>query len=118
MARIKQLFEEKNIRRLFEFNLLVKGLFAFFEIVGGITPYFISPQFILRTVQSITQNELSEDPRDFISSHLLHWAENFSVSTQHFTAFYLLSHGVIKLWLIWGLYRDKLWYYPVSIAVF
>ena len=29
-----------------------------------------------------------------------------------------MSHGVIKLWLIIGLLRRKLWYYPLAIAVF
>ena len=33
-------------------------------------------------------------------------------------AAYLFSHGGIKLWLIVGLLREKLWYYPVAIAVF
>jgi hypothetical protein len=29
-----------------------------------------------------------------------------------------LSHGVVKLWLIIGLLRQKLWYYPLAAAVF
>ena len=42
------------------------------------------------------------------------WAQDFSVATQHFYAFYLLSHGVVKLLLVAGLLRDKLWAYPAS----
>lgn len=41
-----------------------------------------------------------------------------SVSSQQFAAFYLLSHGGIKLWLIIGLWRKKLGYYPAAKAVF
>ena len=41
-----------------------------------------------------------------------------SVGAQQFAAFYLLSHGVVKTWLIVGLLREKLWYYPVAIVVF
>ena len=40
------------------------------------------------------------------------------MSTRNFTTVYLLSHGVIKLWLIIGLLRAKLSYYPVAIGVF
>ena len=29
-----------------------------------------------------------------------------------------MSHGVVKLWLIIGLLRQKLWYYPLAAAVF
>ena len=30
---------------------------------------------------------------------------------------YLLSHGVVKLFLIAGLLRNRLWAYPVSLVV-
>ena len=33
-------------------------------------------------------------------------------------AIYLFGHGVIKLWIIIGLLRKKLWYYPVAMIVF
>ncbi|MDN7444297.1 DUF2127 domain-containing protein [Burkholderia cepacia] len=35
-----------------------------------------------------------------------------------FAALYLLAHGIIKLWLIIGLLRQRLWYYPTSIGIF
>jgi uncharacterized membrane protein len=44
-------------------------------------------------------------------------AQNLTVSTQRFYAFYLLSHGVIKLLLVAGLLRKKLRAYPASLLV-
>ena len=44
-------------------------------------------------------------------------AHNFSVQTQHFYAFYLSSHGVVKVALVVGLLREKLWAYPASRIV-
>jgi uncharacterized membrane protein len=41
----------------------------------------------------------------------------FSVSSQHFYAFYLLSHGLVKVALVIGLLRNKLWAYPASLVV-
>jgi uncharacterized membrane protein len=73
---------------------------------------------LLKTVSVLTQEELVEDPRDVIANYLLHSAQNLSIGTQLFVAFYLLSHGSIKLWLIIGLLRQKLWYYPTAIVVF
>ena len=35
-----------------------------------------------------------------------------------FTAYYLASHGIVKLFVIIGLWRKKLWYYPTAIVVF
>jgi uncharacterized membrane protein len=42
-------------------------------------------------------------------------AQHFSVASKSFYAFYLLSHGVIKLLLVIGLLRNQLWSYPASL---
>jgi len=73
---------------------------------------------LLRAASILTQEELLEDPRDLVANFLLHSAQNLSVSTQRFMALYLLAHGSVKLWLIVGLLREKLWYYPTAIVVF
>ncbi len=116
--RSDKLFAEKNIHRVFEVSLVFKGLFALLEILSGIAAYWVSQHALLDLAQRITQHELAEDPRDLLADYFLHLAQNMSMSTQHFTAFFLVSHGVVKLWLIIGLLREKLWYYPVAIVVF
>jgi uncharacterized membrane protein len=118
MSYIKKLFEEKNIHLAFDISLLFKGVLAVFEVIGGILAYFVSQQFLLQIVSAITQEELTEDPRDFIANYLVHSVQYLSISAEHFAAFYLLAHGIIKLWLIVGLLRKKLWYYPTAIIVF
>ena len=97
---------------------MLKGLLALGEIVGGIVAFFVTRDFLLKTVSVLTQEELAEDPRDLIANYLQHSAQSLSIGTQLFVAFYLLSHGSIKLWLIIGLLRQKLWYYPTAIVVF
>lgn len=118
MVGIKKLLDEKNVHVVFEISLMIKAVFALAEIATGIFAYFVTRQFLLDLVHAITQTEFTEDPRDFVANYLLHAAQGLSVSSQHFTAFYLLSHGVIKLWLIIGLWRKRLGYYPTAIAVF
>lgn len=113
-----QLLEEKNIRRFFEISLIFKGLFALLEIFGGIAAYFISEKWLLNYVQDFALAEIADNPDNFIANHLLQWAQNFSISSKHFAAFYLLSHGIIKLWLVIGLLRNQLWYYPTALAIF
>lgn len=116
--RSEKLLAEKNIHLVFEASLIFKGLFALLEIIGGIAVYWVSQHALLDLVQAITQAELAEDPRDLVANHLLHLAQNLSIGAQHFTAFFLVSHGVTKLWLIIGLLRQKLWYYPLAIVIF
>ena len=67
-------------------------------------------------VNFLTEEELIEDPGDFLVTRLLDFTQNFSVSSKAFYAFYLLSHGAIKLFLVSGLLRGKLWSYPASLA--
>lgn len=114
----KKFFDEKNVHIAFEISLAFKGVFALMEIAAGIFAYFVSKQFLFDLVEVITRTELSEDPRDFIANYLFHAAQSLSVSAQHFTAIYLLSHGAVKLWLIVGLWKKKLGYYPTAIGIF
>jgi uncharacterized membrane protein len=113
-----RLLEEKNIHLVFEVSLFLKGAFAIAEVLAGIGVYFVTQQFLFRLVERVTREELLEDRRDWIANYLFQSAQHFSVSTRNFTAVYLLSHGVVKLWLIVGLLRGKLRYYPIAIAVF
>lgn len=115
---IDQDTKEKDIFYFFEGSVILKGLHAIIEIVGGILVLFISRNFLIETVLKITHQELIEDSRDFISNYLLHASQNFSTGSKHFIAFYLLSHGIIKGILVIALLRKKLWAYPTSIFVF
>ena len=112
------MLQRNAVHAAFKVSLFFKGAFALVEIAASIFAYFVTKQFLIDLVQGITAAELSEDPRDFIATHLFHAAQDMSVSSQRFTAIYLLAHGVVKLWLICGLWRKKLGYYRAAIAVF
>ena len=108
---------ERRIHQIFEISVLLKGAHALIECIGGLILVIMSTNVITSMVNVFTQEELIEDPNDFVATHLLSLAQNFTVSTQHFYAFYLLSHGLIKVLLVIGLLRNKLWAYPVSLVV-
>jgi uncharacterized membrane protein len=108
---------ERHIHQIFEVSILLKGAHALVECIGGLALAFVSTGTITSLVNSLTQEELVEDPNDFLATHLLALAENITLSTQHFYAFYLLSHGMIKVLLVIGLLRNKLWSYPASLVV-
>jgi uncharacterized membrane protein len=109
--------DERRIHQLFKISVLLKGAHALIECIGGLALAFVSTSAITNLIKSLTQDELIEDPKDFVGTHLLSMAQNFTVSTQHFYAFYLLSHGAIKVFLVIGLLRGKFWAYPVSLVV-
>jgi uncharacterized membrane protein len=108
---------ERRVHQIFEISILLKGAHALIECIGGLVLAFVSTSTIRNLVDALTQEELIEDPNDFVASHLFSLAQNFTVSTQRFYAFYLLSHGIIKVFLVFGLLRNKLWAYPASLVV-
>jgi uncharacterized membrane protein len=109
---------EQRLHRFFEITLLLKALFAVGEIVAAIGVYVAPLDRVADFVGAITQAELTAHPHDFVAAHLSVWAANLSVGAQRFVALYLLSHGAVKLWVIIGLMRERLWYYPVALALF
>lgn len=108
---------ERRIHQIFEVSVLLKGAHAAVEAVGGLALALTNNQWIRDLVTQATQSELIEDQRDFIANHLVTWAQGFSIEAQHFYAWYLLSHGVVKLALVTGLLMRKLWAYPTTMVV-
>jgi uncharacterized membrane protein len=97
----------------FDVALVLKGIDGFLELVGGILLLLVSPDSINHFAQRITQHELSEDPNDLLVHHLLRLTSNLH-NTQTFGALYLLTHGLVKLVIVYGLFRRERWAYPVA----
>lgn len=103
---------------LFRVSVLLKGFDGALEIVGGIALWVVSPGLIVRVVGLLTQDEIAEDPHDIVANYLRHASGHFSLLSEHFMAIYLLGHGLVKIFVVVALLRNKLWAYPVAISVF
>jgi uncharacterized membrane protein len=108
---------EHRIHQIFQVSVLLKGVHALLECLGGAALALVSTSSIVNFVNAITQDELVKDTNDFVATRLLAFAQEFSVQTQHFYASYLLSHGLVKVALVVGLLKEKLWAYPASLVV-
>lgn len=118
IQQVKKYLNEKNTHLAFEVGIILKGIYAIIEIISGIVILFISQNFVQSIVYLVTQGELLEDPNDSISRFLVHSAQYFTLNSQHFASFYLLIHGIIKLFLVENLMKKRLWAYPTAIIVF
>ncbi|HKT96245.1 MAG TPA: DUF2127 domain-containing protein [Paraburkholderia sp.] len=118
MVALKTFFDKNKLHLLFELSLWFKAIFALSEIVSGLATWFVPQRLFLTLVLWVTKDEFAEDPHDLVANFLLHTVQHLSVGTQKFAAAYLLGHGAIKLWLIAGLLRERLWYFPTSIIAF
>ena len=108
---------ERRLHQVFKISVLLKGADALVEIIAGLLVGLVSASSIRHLVNLLTHGELTEDPHDFIATHLLKMSQSLRGSTQHFYAFYLLGHGAIKVLLVIGLLKNKLWAYPASLVV-
>jgi len=102
--------------RLFEIGIIFKGLDGILETIGGLLLLAVTPATINRLAEWLTQHELSEDPHDFIASHLLGYAHGLTGSAVTFAAVYLLLHGITKIVLVAALLRNQIWAYPWMIG--
>ena len=111
MSRSARFRPTSRFDRVFEVGILLKGLDGLLEIAGGILLFFIKPELVNRVAATLTQHELAEDPRDLLATHVLHSTQDLAAGSFTFAAIYLLSHGVVKIILVWEILHNRLWAY-------
>jgi uncharacterized membrane protein len=101
----------------FRVSIMLKGLHALLETVGGIVLLKVSPQTLNRVLMSVLTQNFSQDPNDFIVTHLHRAFERMADGGSHFASWYLLSHGGVKLCVVLALLWNKLWAYPLMMVM-
>lgn len=109
--------DSRSLDRAFRITIILKGLDGALEVIGGIVLLFVSPASIDHVVRFFTAHELAQDPHDFIARHLLHSASGLTRSATVYGGIYLLAHGIAKVVLVVLVLKDKLWAYPLMIAL-
>jgi uncharacterized membrane protein len=112
------LFSEKNYRAVFHVGLIIKAIDGAIEVILGALLYFLSSVTANALILALTRDELTEQPRDAIWQFIAPNFHNLTPESQLFWAFLLLGHGVVKVFLVTGLLKDKLWAYPVAAVAF
>jgi uncharacterized membrane protein len=115
---MKRLFHAPLRETIFRISIALKGLDALLEVAGAFALWAIRPGMIVHMVALLTQDEIAEDPRDLVANFLRREAHHLSLASEHFMAIYLLAHGIVKGLVVVALMREKLWAYPMAIAVF
>ena len=106
-----------KLDRFFEAGILLKMLDGIIETISGLTLLVIRPEHVMHVVHWLTASELAEDPHDFVASHLVRWANDFTRQAAVFAAIYLLTHGLVKVVLVYEVLRNRLWAYLALIVV-
>ena len=106
---------ERSLRRLFDLGVIIKGIDGALEVAGGVLFLVVDPQTLSTIVRSLTAHEISEDPSDLVANLLRHGLGHLSSNTTLFAGAYLLGHGLVKLFLMVFLLREKLWAYLAAL---
>jgi uncharacterized membrane protein len=107
---------DRAVHILFRIGILLKGIGGLLEFIGGAVLFFMTPVTINRLIAFLVSDQLADDPNDLIANYLVRLGHHFSVSGKTFASFYLVGHGLIKIFLVVSVLRNKGWAYPVAIA--
>jgi uncharacterized membrane protein len=99
---------EERIHEIFVVSIVLKGLHALIEIVGGIALYFFRTATIVHWLYA-----RAGESNDLIAK----FARTFTGKEHHFYALYLVSHGLVNLAIVIALLSQRLWAYPATFAV-
>jgi uncharacterized membrane protein len=106
------------LHQSFEVGISLKGVGALFEIASGLLLWFVKPSQMNEIVRRLGENLLADAPRHPFAVHVLNASPRFADNGTEFASMYLLAHGVVKLVLVICLMLNKIWAYPLTIAVF
>jgi uncharacterized membrane protein len=113
---MKLCLKEKYIYRIFEYSLLIKTINSVWGIILGL--FILFDKHLKETVLYLAQKEITEDPNAFVAQYIQNFALHITHGTITFISVYLISQGIIKIFLIGGILKKKLWAYPVAMYAF
>ena len=108
---------EKWWHWFFEWSLIIKALNGVWQTFFGIFVLHSNKEVFNRLIYFLGRRELSIDPNDKLMNFLLTFANNISNNTKIFIALYILFHGLLNLFVVIQLYRNRLWAYIFSIWI-
>ncbi len=104
----------KGLHRLFELSIFIKGVDGVLETVGGLLILFVPLHSLDTLGRGLLAHELSES-HDWVARVAEHLLNSLSLNTKLFASIYLIGHGLVKIFLVYALWREKLWAFPVAL---
>ena len=113
---MKSNLKEKYIFWIFEYSLLIKVINSIWEIGLGLLIFF--DKDLKQTIDSFTQNQLARRPHNYLVRNTEHFVSNISGATMKYISIYLILQALVKIFLITGIMKKKLWAYHAAIYAF
>ena len=97
--------------------IAIKGLDGFIEAVAGIVFAIAGSQQVYNLALWATAPELERHPASRAVHAIRHGAYGLTHASHRFVVTYLLLHGLIKLALVINLMIERMWVFPISVAL-
>ena len=109
--------KRQALHRMFNLAVLLKAIDGALEVAGG---YFLifRPGFVGPAAVEWATTLLMHDPASRLGRMISRWGDGLTLDTEHFASTYLIAHGAAKLFIAWGLMREKMWAFPTALIVF
>ena len=108
----------KSSHRLFIMMIVIKGLEWIIQIFIWVMALLCTGESLYSLVWWYLQEELIEDQHAKVSRLILDSLQWLTISTQHFIAFYFISHGIIKFFIWYNILKKRYWAYPFALIIF
>jgi len=109
----------KNVYHIiYKTGIALKAIVGVIEVIAGTAFLFMSHAAIYSLINSVFGGRLGENSGDWFWQIVSAGLNDLATSGEGVWAFVFLSHGIIKLLLIGGLWKERLWSYPTSAFVF
>ncbi|MEI8135632.1 MAG: DUF2127 domain-containing protein [bacterium] len=111
--------EDKSfVHRAFWISLFLKGLDGALQLIGGIAVIFAEPGTLGKTYRYFTRFLVGNRTQNPEAEFIKVTAHSFGMNVEMLVAIYLLVNAVIKLLLVYGLLKERLWVFPAACIGF
>jgi uncharacterized membrane protein len=103
--------------KTYEIGLILKAVNGTFELIGGILVLALSPNAINGVTRFLTESALETNPHNYIAVHIAKAGADLASGHNIFAAAFLLTHGLVKVVLVFCLLTNRLWAYPWALVL-
>ncbi len=100
------------------FILYAKALFSVFQVFVWMGTLFLWYEKIQKIISTVTHKELIEDTHDFFALKLIEISHTFSPQSENLLALYFILEWAIKLSVLYGIYKEKIYILPFAFFLF
>lgn len=116
MSKLQQIRDSKYYERVYFVTVAIKGFDGLVELLAGIT-LMVAPHFLHNVLADLFGKASVHKGHfmQFIAENIAHIDAELSRGGLLIVIIFLVSHGVIKLALVYALLKEILWAYPYAL---